>query len=99
MNYPCEVLDRSKDGKTYTVSLQEHPNDKTAWSLMNLERILRDYPRESISFQIDQYTSDQHLMGVFRHSIGIPDEILPTQFMDIPEEEEDEYYYDDEIEE
>jgi hypothetical protein len=84
---PCAILNRdsSKDGKhmMYTVQIRNR------YGLVDDERVPRDnvhivtkVPRQAIRFSDKIYTSDQHLPKVFRHEIGIPDEIFPPQWMD-----------------
>lgn len=85
-NWNCEVLDRndSKDGtgETYTVELFTTA-ETTIWSETRKRRILHNYPRKSIKFFNRPYSSDQHIIGVFRSYIRIPDEIFPEQWKDI----------------
>ena len=40
-------------------------------------------PREAIEFVNKPYTSDQHIETAFRHHISIPDDMFPSQWMDL----------------
>jgi len=44
------------------------------------EVLLTMYPKESITFRMKRYTSDQYLPGAFRHFIEIEDSIFPEQW-------------------
>jgi len=44
------------------------------------EVLLTMYPKESITFRMKRYTSDQYLPGAFRHFIEIEDGIFPEQW-------------------
>jgi hypothetical protein len=68
----CNVLSRSKleEGKfSYVVQFEQ-------------DDIRDGVPRSSIHFADKPYTTDFHLEGVFRHEIGIPDEIFPERWKD-----------------
>mmetsp|Transcript_2787 Transcript_2787/g.3192 ORF Transcript_2787/g.3192 Transcript_2787/m.3192 type:complete len:109 (-) Transcript_2787:208-534(-) len=68
VTFGCHVVKRDDTNNTYVVKLLFE--DSTA-------KCLTDYPRESISFVLKAYQSDEHLMGVFRSHIGLPDYIFP----------------------
>ena len=44
---------------------------------------VKGVPREAIEFVNKPYTSDEHMKSAFRHHIGIPHNIFPTEWMDI----------------
>ena len=79
-HWPCSVIREDDDG-TYTVRIhQAHWEDPTRWHRNSLPRFLTKYPRESIHYFVKPYESDQHLPNVFRHPIGLRDEIFPVQW-------------------
>ena len=79
-HWPCTVIRQEEPG-TYTVRVHQADwRSRRPWDKNNLPRFLTDYPRESIHYFVKPYESDQHLPGVFRHSIGIRDEIFPEQW-------------------
>jgi hypothetical protein len=43
-------------------------------------------PSEAITLIDLPYTSDEHIEGAFRHEIGVPDELFPPNWLDIPKE-------------
>jgi len=47
------------------------------------EFILNGVPRRAIEFVDRPYSANQHMIGTFRHEIGIPDEIFPNKWKDI----------------
>jgi hypothetical protein len=78
--WPCSVF-RKEANDTYVVRILQHTQkDKQKWYKNKLPRLLTNYPRESIHYFVRPYASDQHLPGVFRHPIGIRDEIFPAQW-------------------
>jgi len=96
--FPCRVLDRFMENGTvlYTIELEikreyEKPvgkkkkkeEPKVTWMQQT------DIPRSGMAFFDVPGTTDLHLPNAFRHSIGIPDDILPDHWRDIPEEEDD----------
>jgi hypothetical protein len=80
--WPCSIL--QKTDKTYTVRIhQSQFGDEQPWSTHSVPRILIEYPREAIHYIVKPRMSDQHLQGVFRHSIGIPDAMFPEQWKNL----------------
>jgi hypothetical protein len=84
--YPCDVVERTivetpddlaGNGldNTYTVVLKVDENN-----LKSVEGI----PRAAIRFVDQRYTSDQFLPTAFRHTIGIPDHMVPEAWRDMP---------------
>jgi hypothetical protein len=77
----CDILSRSKlkEGKfSYVVQFEQ-------------DAIRDGVPRSAIHFVDKPYTTDFHLEGVFRHEIGIPDEIFPKRWKNkvVAEDHED----------
>ena len=77
-SFRCRVTKRSKNGLSYDVVAQADDFETTAH-----EVVITDVPRHAIEFVNQPYTSDQHLENAFRHSIGIPDDIFPSKWMDL----------------
>ena len=80
--WPCTVIRPEDDhGTKYTVRIDQAPfEDQLPWDEHNLPRFLTNFSRSSIHYFRQPYTSDQHLPHAFRHPIGIPDEMLPSQW-------------------
>jgi hypothetical protein len=75
--WPCSVVIPENDTH-YTVRMdQPHFEEQMPWDANNVPRFLTNYPRSSIHYFRQPYTSDQHLPQAFRHLIGIPDEMFP----------------------
>jgi len=73
--WPCSILQKESGG-TYTVRIHQNPwEDSLPWEQNDVPRILTNYPRDSIYYFVQPFASDQHLPGVFRHPIGIRDDI------------------------
>jgi hypothetical protein len=78
--HPCIVLERVEeeeedDGSiTYNVQLTNEEEGVT----VNRNRV----PRDLIIMIDAPYTTDWHMLNAFRHSIGIPDEMFPSAWMD-----------------
>ena len=87
--WPCEVTSRVKgdDGKDiYEVEIFQTtvPDaDITVWHHNDYRRILQNCTKSCLKFINNLYSSDQHLSGVFRSPMRIPDNILPVQWKDI----------------
>ncbi len=71
--YPCDIVEKSSDSDDVFDAVRVHCTGKS--SVM-----LTSYPKESVTFRMKRYMSDQHLPGAFRHHIGIDDEIFPPQW-------------------
>ena len=83
--WPCIVI-RPEDetDSTYTVRIIQSPfEENQPWATNNLPRFLTNYPRESIHFFVRKSAGDQYLPGVFRHKIGIPDDIFPEHWKNL----------------
>jgi hypothetical protein len=80
-HWPCEVLDRSHTDNTYTVQIFMSPaSDSTQWHHAGEERVIHNYPRNSINFFPTKRSSDQHLLGGFRQPIGLPNSMVPSSW-------------------
>jgi len=78
--WPCQILKKESDD-TYTVRiLQNEYEDEQNWDANRAPRLLTNYSQEGIRFIVNPYKSDQHLEGVFRYPLVIPDEIFPEQW-------------------
>lgn len=83
--WPCsivEVHEKDDEGEAYyTVRIFQTEMQSTAsWEKRDLPCFLTHYPRRSIRFFNLPYSSDQHLVGAFRHHIEIPDSMFPKQW-------------------
>ena len=91
----CRILDRfenfdlplSSSRELYTVEMelandkQTQPNEEGEVEVIWIQRT--DVPRSAIRFYNLPYTTDLHLETAFRHSIAIPDELLPPQWRNL----------------
>lgn len=79
--HPCIVYSRQPQYETFTVRIfkdfydLDSEADDTGTPI-----ILTDYPEISIKFVNRPYMADSFLPQAFRHSIGIPDNIFPSQW-------------------
>lgn len=78
--WPC-VVGASEENDvedSYVVRiLQSKTHPQTVWDEKSLPRIIRHFPRSSIQHFYLPYHSDIHLPHVFRHSIGLSDDMFP----------------------
>lgn len=77
----CRILKRTKKktGYEYLVSLQY---DRKNPSLNGNSRYIDTHvPHSAISWVDKPYMSDTYLSNAFRHPIGLPDHLVPTQWM------------------
>ena len=84
----CRLIRQEDDGDgLYTVRIHQTPFERDAdWHHNQLPRILTGYHREGIHYFVKPGRSDQHLPGVFRHSIGIRDDMIPDDWKDLSSE-------------
>ena len=86
--WPCSVLsrERSEDGTyIYEVEIFQSLSDgqeRADWYVNGHRRILSNYTNAAIKFMTKEYASDQHLPGVFRSYLRIPDNLFPKQWKD-----------------
>mmetsp|Transcript_18566 Transcript_18566/g.27848 ORF Transcript_18566/g.27848 Transcript_18566/m.27848 type:complete len:662 (+) Transcript_18566:125-2110(+) len=85
--WPCDVLSREKDENgvdIYEVEIFQNNSDEdeTVWFVKNYRRILTNVTKDILKFRTTRYTNDQHLPGVFRSFLRIPDEMFPEQWKD-----------------
>ena len=83
---PCIILERHNDnGYYYTVEIKNRynllPNERIPKE--NQPYIVTHVPRYAITFSDKLYTTDTYLPNVFRHYIPLPDDLFPTQWMDL----------------
>lgn len=79
-HWPCTVIRQEENG-SYTVRIHQADwRSRLPWDKNHLPRLLTNFPRQSIHYFVKPYASDQHLPGVFRHPIGIRDDIFPAQW-------------------
>ena len=85
--WPCDVLSKEKDengSDIYEVEIFQKSNEEeTVWYMNDYRRILTNVTKDILLFRPAQYTSDQHLSGVFRSHLRIPDEMFPEQWKNI----------------
>lgn len=69
----------------YIVRMHPAPfsDDELPWHTNDVPRILQNYPRQGIHYFVHPHAIDQHLPGVFRHPIGIRDEMFPDQWKNL----------------
>ena len=79
--HPCTILTRESIGGMdwYTAKVEVTEKDTTESKLHLVEYM----QRSAIKFVDKPYSRDQYAHGVFRKEIGLPDGILPHQWMDI----------------
>jgi hypothetical protein len=87
-HWPCSVIRQEENG-LYTVRIHMSPlrgvePATTEWNENDLPRILTNYRQESIHYFVKASAIDQKLPGVFRHPIGIPDDMFPKQWKNLP---------------
>ncbi len=85
--WPCKVFSREKDNNgvdRYDVQILQNKNDEeeTVWHVNGYRRILTNVTNDILQFRPTRYMSDQHLPGVFRSFLRIPDEMFPEQWKD-----------------
>ena len=91
--WPCDVLSREPDEDgvdIYEVEIFQSltpGSETTVWHMKGYRRILENFRKEGIKFVTTPYASDQHLPGVFRSSLRIPDEMYPQAWRDLKKEE------------
>jgi hypothetical protein len=85
-HWPCSVLKEEGAGTgRYTVQIHQSPlrskkTRTTSWSKNNVPRILTNYKQESIHYFIKPNSQDHIRPGVFRHHVGLPDNIYPNHW-------------------
>lgn len=88
--FPCSVISSSTadeghiskgdspNGHSYTVRI--FPSIFHDLRTRDLPIIYKDYPRSSIQYFTKPGLGDQHLQNAFRHHIGIPEAMFPSQW-------------------
>jgi hypothetical protein len=80
---PCRVISRHDDG-LYDMVIQAVVNEET-WQMKEILR--KNVPRRLIRWFDQPQTTDLHLHLAFRHSPGLPDELVSQEWRNIPETE------------
>lgn len=89
--HDCTILERQRNKRDkynlkesvqppqhyYTIQYEHHKGK---------QRIVQKVPRRAIEFFDKPYMSDQSLTPVFRHEIGLPDDMLPEAWKDYADE-------------
>jgi hypothetical protein len=86
--WPCSVLkwqpSDDDDGNNLYYVVQIHKPSwerrEIPWHESNTPRLLINYSRDMIHYFVRPYHSDQHLPNVFRHPMGIREELFPKQW-------------------
>ncbi len=73
--YPCDIVEKASD-ESFTVRV--FCKKKTF--------MITSYSSDLVTFRMQKYTSDQHLSGVFRHFIGIDDDMFPDHWKNLHHE-------------
>merc|ERR1712150_18066 len=82
--WPCKAYERNDVDDTYTVRIYQSPiYEDTEWTLNKSFRFVKNLPRKMIYFVNEPYKSDYFIEGVFRHEIGIRDEIFPDAWKNL----------------
>jgi hypothetical protein len=86
-HWPCSVIREEAKGR-YTVRIHMSPlrdvePATTVWSENDLPRILTNYNQASIHYFVKASAIDQKLPEVFRHPVGIPDDLFPKQWKNL----------------
>ncbi|KAL7537712.1 hypothetical protein ACHAXR_010407 [Thalassiosira sp. AJA248-18] len=86
--HPCTILSRDTlEGRDWYTAKVEVPSTKEEVSSKRETEIslhlVQYMPRSAIIFVDSPYSRDQYAYGVFRQNVGLPDGILPPQWMDL----------------
>ena len=86
--YECEILDRVWDqrfGYLYSIQLRTEMTDRWDEDFEETEILsFQGVPRSSIRFFDLPYSTDLYLKDVFRHEIGLPDELMQDAWRNQP---------------
>lgn len=88
MMYPCRIVDRFRvHGETfYTAEIYDEVNDWESATTSNvLEEVLFAVPRGAFCFEDTYYSRDHAQKWSLRHDMRIPDELMPTAWMNLLE--------------
>lgn len=83
---PCLIISRDTlDGKDFYTAIMLNGRGIRVGNEIPLGQIHRitNIPRNAIELKDDAYSSDFHLKNTFRHSIGIPDKIFPSAWINL----------------
>ncbi|KAL7549285.1 hypothetical protein ACHAWF_012560 [Thalassiosira exigua] len=89
--YPCKILTREPIGQRdwYTAQIEVTSKETNEVTVYLVEYM----PRHSIWFVDKPYAKDQYAFGTFRHSIGLPDGIMPEHWLDLNGEEKEGFVF------
>uniref|UniRef100_A0A7S3V6D3 SET domain-containing protein n=1 Tax=Chaetoceros debilis TaxID=122233 RepID=A0A7S3V6D3_9STRA len=80
----CDIISRERNEGGYYYSAKMGTSDFfDEGSNGSDEFIVTDVPQYAIKFVVEEYCSDMHVMGSFRHEIHVPDGIYPDQWLDL----------------
>jgi len=105
--WPCSVYEISDniEDPVVTVQIFQLPAEKrTPWTEAGIPRFVVNYPKDKVMFAETPYSGDQFRSNVFRHPIGMSDDVFPMKWRDLAIElfgdgEEGEDGYEEEVEE
>ncbi len=88
---PCSIMQRDEkfnnQGQSqviYTVMMKNWYGMKKEETIPKGEiHVVNSVPRQAIRFIDKMYSTDQHLANAFRHEIQIPDDVFPSQWLDL----------------
>jgi hypothetical protein len=80
---PCRVLERTNDNEyTVQILIDDHQHrDQLIPDAYIL--IVKNMPRDALTFTDFAYTTDLHLRGAFRHEMMLPDSLLPEAWRNL----------------
>jgi hypothetical protein len=81
--HPCHVLERNHEDNSYTVVLSSQESPILRKHTIPPNYIVYKVPRSAILLDDVIKSSDQHLVGAFRHEIHIPDVLFPKRWRDL----------------
>ncbi len=88
---PCSIMQRDEEINNQGQSQVSYTVMMKNWQGMKKEEIIpkgeihvvNSVPRQAIRFLDKMYSTDQHLVDAFRHEIQIPDDVFPSQWLDL----------------
>lgn len=80
---PCRILERTSDN-LYTVQILNYDHQHRDQIIPDTYMlIVRNMPRDAITFTDFAYTTDQHLPQAFRHEMMLPDFLFPDAWRNL----------------
>ena len=80
--FPCHVLERNSTSNEYTIHILPSTSPFSQTEIPE-NHVVERVPRGAVRFQDAHLSTDQQLKGTFRHSMGIPSDLFPTNWMNI----------------